>query len=120
MRLRNILLRRSAEIVVLLLACQFLGCGSSFLVAGAIHPSNVVVSTGTVSFVALSVVSGSNGTFVNVTGVTLLVPMGSSSLMFCGDQRPSFPMNSMVQVSFTEGQNCSSLVNVVPVVMVKG
>jgi hypothetical protein len=120
MRLRSVLFRRSAEIVVLVLLCPFVGCGSSFLVAGAIHPSNVIVSTGTVSFVALSVVSGSNGTFVNVTGVTLLVPMGSSSLTFCGDQRSNFPMNSVVQVSFTDGQNCSSLVNVSPVATVKG
>jgi hypothetical protein len=72
------------------------------------------VTTGTVSFVALSVVSGSNGTFVNVTGVTLLVPIGSNSLIFCGDQRPNFTMNTTVQVSFTSGQACSTLVSVMP------
>jgi hypothetical protein len=114
MRLSSVILRRSAGLLFLLCLVQLLGCGSTTFVSGAIHPANVVVTTGTVSFVALSVVSGSNGTFVNVTGVTLLVPMGSNSLTFCGDQRSNFTMNTLVQVSFTSGQGCSTLVGVTP------
>jgi hypothetical protein len=114
MRLLRSLLRRSAEIFVVLSLSQLIACGS-FKVSGAIPPSGVFVSTGSVSLVRLTVISNSNGTFVNVTAVTLLVPMGSNSLFFCGDQRPSFVMNSNVQVSFTNGQGCSNLVNVAPV-----
>jgi hypothetical protein len=112
MRLPSVVSQRGAAVLFLLSFSQLIGCGSTTFVGGAIHPSNVIVTTGTVSFVALSVVSGSNGTFVNVTGVTLLEPLGTSSLTFCGDQRPSFTMNTMVQVSFTSGQNCSTLVGV--------
>jgi hypothetical protein len=111
MRLRGFLLRRTAEILFGLLLSQLLACGS-FRVAGAIQQSNATVTTGTVSVVRLTVISNSNGTFVNVTAVTLLVPMGSSSLMLCGDQRSNFVMNSNVQVSFTAGANCSNLVRV--------
>jgi hypothetical protein len=112
MRLSSLSVRRSAVLLLLLSLPQLIGCGSSTFVGGAFHPSNVIVTNGTVSFVALSVVSGGNGTFVNVTGVTLLQPLGTSSFTFCGDQRPSFTMNMVVQVSFTSGQNCSTLVGV--------
>jgi hypothetical protein len=115
MRLSPPFFRHSAEVLFLFCLSQLLGCGSTTFVGGAIHPSNVIVTNGTVSFVALSVVSGDNGTFVNVTGVTLLEPLGTSSLTFCGDQRPSFIMNTTVQVSFTSGQSCSTLMGVMPI-----
>lgn len=120
MRLHSLVLRRCAELLFLLFLSQLLACDSSFRVAGAIQPSNVTVTTGTVSVVRLTVISNSNGTFFNVTAVTLLVPMGSNSLMFCGDQRSNFPMNTVVQVSFTASQGsfsqgCTNLVNVTPV-----
>ena len=105
-------LRRCRSMILLgLLFSQLLACGS-FHVAGAILSSNVTTTSGTVSVVRLTVVSNANGTFVNVTAVTLLVPMGSDSLMLCGDHASSFTMNSNVQVSFTQGQDCSNLVMV--------
>lgn len=110
MRLREHLLACTALIMLL---SQLLACGGIHV--GAIsNPSNVSVASGTVSVVHLTVVSNSNGTFVNVTAVTLLMPLGTNSLMLCGDQRSQFPTNSTVQVSYTPGQDCSNLVKVGP------
>lgn len=110
MRLREQLLSCTA---LILLWSQLVGC-SGVYVAGISNPSNVTVTTGSVSAVRLTVISNSSGTFVNITAVTLLMPLGTSSLMLCGDQRSSFPMNSTVQVSYTPGQDCSNLVKAGP------
>ena len=56
----------------------------------------------------------SNGTLINVTIVTLLVPPTTSTFTFCGNQTSQFTMNSAVQVSFNPGQSCSDLVAVTP------
>jgi hypothetical protein len=114
MRLSVSLLWSCLLLLVLLGVSLSLGCGSVY-VAGAINPSGTVVTTGSVSFVALSVQSGPNGTLFNITAVTLAAPFGSSSLAFCGDQRASFPMNAVVRVSYTEGTGCSNLVTITPV-----
>jgi hypothetical protein len=69
---------------------------------------------GTVSTVALtSVLSGSGGT-QTATAVSLAVPLGSNSLVLCGDQRASFTLNASVQVSYNDGIYCSNLVSVTP------
>jgi hypothetical protein len=111
MRVRDSLFRLIAEILFAVLVSQLLACSGVYVV-GVSNPSNVTVASGTVSFVSFSVISGPNGTMVNVTAVTLLAPLGSNSLMLCGDQRSSFAMNSNVQVSYTTGQDCSNLLKV--------
>jgi hypothetical protein len=63
-----------------------------------------------VSIVQLTVISGSNGTSISVTLVTLLQPGAAQTLTFCGTQNSLFPMNTFVQVQFFSGADCSNIV----------
>jgi hypothetical protein len=113
MRIRNIMLRRVFELLFLLSVSQLLACGgyNSNTTGGT---SGTTVVNGTVSSVTLtSVLNGTGGT-QTATAVTLTVPLGTNSLVLCGDQRTRFTMNSAVQVSYTGGTYCSSLVSVTP------
>ena len=100
-------LRALAALLALFLA----GCGSTFHISGAVNP-DIVTTTGTVSFVHVSVSSDGNGTMVNVTVVTLLQASMTQTLTFCGSQMNQFPMNSPVKASFTPGTICATLVAV--------
>ncbi len=114
MRLHEFVPRLTATALLFLTLLPLLACNTAFYISADTTglPPNIVFFTGTVSFVGLTVISGENGTFVNVTAVTLLVPMGSSTMTFCGDKRSSFPANKSVRVGYTPGPNCSNLVNV--------
>jgi hypothetical protein len=113
MCLRCSIVRGWAWLLLVPLFSSLIGCGS-FRVSGAINPSNVLVATGTVSFVQFTAIFDSKGTLINVTVVTLLVPPGTNTLTFCGNQASQFTMSSAVQVSFSTGQACSNLIAVVP------
>ena len=92
----------------LLLACA--GCGNVF-VRGAINPGFSTVN-GVVSVVQLNSVA-ENGTTILVTFVTFLQQGTGSTIGFCGDVSSRFPLNQNMQVQFTPGQPCASLVVVV-------
>jgi hypothetical protein len=87
------------------------GCGNVF-VRGVFDPGVSSIS-GSVSIVQLTIVTGDNGTSVQVTLVTFLQNGFSSSMGFCGDQRSQFPINQTVRADFHAGQTCANIVAVV-------
>ena len=105
--------RDSARLLLISSLLFVVGCGS-VRIAGVLNSSNVSVVSGTVSFVQFTVIFDSKGTLTEVTIVTLLMPVGTNTFTFCGNQVSQFTMNSSVQISFTPaGQACSNLIAVV-------
>lgn len=96
-------------LVVLVLACLLttVSCGDIF-VSGAINPGTQSAA-GTVSIVQFSASSGSG---VSVTIITLTGNSTANTLNFCGDQRTLFPVNKQVQITFTPGQPCATVLAV--------
>jgi hypothetical protein len=95
--------------LALLLLTTSLGCGDVFF-RGALQTSTI---SGTISVVQLSVVVAGDGTNVSVTFVTFLQAGTSTTIGFCGDQRSQFPMNQFIRATFTPGQPCASVVQIV-------
>ena len=97
-----------ALLVALLIGCVLVtvSCGNVF-VRGAINPGSQSTN-GTVSIVQFS--TGSGG--VSITIVTLTGLGAANTLNFCGDQRPLFPANQQVQVSFMPGTPCDNVLSV--------
>jgi hypothetical protein len=96
-------------LLVFVLSVSFGGCGSKFFVSGALNSSTI---SGTVSIVQLTtVVNG--GSLLTVTLVTFLQQGTSSTMNFCGDQRTQFPVDQFVQVNFTPGTRCASVIQIV-------
>jgi len=87
------------------------GCGNVF-VRAQWNGGNQTVS-GMVSVVQLTLVVDSNNVSTQVTIVTLVDNLGTSNFSFCGDQRNQFPPDRFAQATFTPGQPCSTLVNVI-------
>lgn len=85
---------------------------ASSFIRGALNTTSV---SGTVSVVQLSAVAD-GGISATVTLLTFLENGTSSSLSFCGDQRPQFPMNRFVNASFTPGPLCASVIQIVIVI----
>ena len=85
-------------------------CGS-FFVGFISNPGGTVSVRGTVIAVATSALQniGFNGT---VTTVTLSNSNSDTTLIFCGDQQLLFLVNQTVQVEFTTGVFCSTVVRV--------
>lgn len=96
-------------LVVLVVACLLttISCGDVFL-RGAINPGTQT-TTGTISIVQFSASSG-NG--VSITIITLTGNSVASTLSFCGDQRTLFPLDRQVQINFTPGQACATVLTV--------
>jgi len=96
-------------LVVLVVACLLMtvSCGDIF-VRGAINPGTQSAA-GTVSIVQFSASSGSG---VSVTIITLTGNSTASTLNFCGDQRTLFPVDKQVQINFTPGQPCATVLTV--------
>ena len=94
--------------LALLIVCVLItvSCGNVF-VRGAINPG-MQSASGTVSIVQF----GGNSSGVSITIITLTSNGMASTLHFCGDQRPLFPANSQVQVSFMPGTPCDSVLAV--------
>ena len=88
--------------------------GCSYSAPANNAPSGTQVATGTVNSVNLTSVLNGSGGMQNATAVVLAVPLGTDSLVFCGDQRASFTLNASIQVSYTNGVYCSNLVTVAP------
>jgi hypothetical protein len=105
-------MRRLAAL--LLLAALFLttSCGQVF-VRGALNAEGAQAISGTVSIVQLSFISGSSGTSITITAVTLISATCATSINFCGDQRSRFPLNQQVKANFMPGSACSNLIVVV-------
>lgn len=91
-------------VVASILLCA--GCGNVF-VRGIIQPGSSNVN-GFVSVVQITAVNGNTVTFV-----TFLAGGTSSTVGFCGDQRPRFPLNQNVRTNFNPGTPCNSIVTVV-------
>jgi hypothetical protein len=91
------------------LVCTVLCSCGAVRIQGFLN-SDVVTVSGFVSGVQLITVVGSNGTPIEVTVVTLQQILGFTTTNFCGNVGAQFPMNSFLQVSFTPGQPCSTIV----------
>jgi len=87
------------------------GCGNVF-VRVRWNGGNQTVS-GVVSTLQLTVVVDGNNVSTQVTIVTLIDNLTASNFSFCGDQRNQFPPDRFAQATFTPGQPCSTLLNVV-------
>jgi hypothetical protein len=96
-------------LVSLLLACLLstISCGDIF-VRGAIN-LGAQSAGGTISIVQFS---ADNGSGVSVTIITLTGDRVANTLSFCGDQRTLFPLDKQVQVRFTAGQPCATVLTV--------
>ena len=96
-------------LVVLVVACLLttVSCGDIF-VRGAINPGTQS-ATGTVTIVQFSASSGAG---VSVTIITLTGNSTANTLNFCGDQRTLFPVDKQVQINFTPGQPCATVLTV--------
>jgi hypothetical protein len=96
-------------LVVLVVACVLssLSCGDIF-VGGAIN-LGAQSAAGMVSIVQFS---ADNGSGVSITIITLTGNSAADTLSFCGDQRTRFPLDKQVQVKFTPGQSCATLLTV--------
>lgn len=82
-------------------------CGDIF-VRGAINPG-MQSAVGTVTIVQFSASSGAG---VSVTIITLTGNSTANTLNFCGDQRTLFPVDKQVQINFTPGQPCATVLTV--------
>jgi hypothetical protein len=98
--------RLLAVLLVVAFIVLCVGCGNVF-VGGAIQQGTSSVN-GFVSVVEITVVNGATVTFV-----TFLSGGTSSTVGFCGDQRPRFPMNQNVRTNFHPGASCNDIVTVV-------
>ncbi len=96
-------------LVSLLLACLLstISCGDIF-VRGAIN-LGAQSAGGTISIVQFS---ADNGSGASVTIITLTSDRVANTLSFCGDQRTLFPLDKQVQVRFTAGQPCATVLTV--------
>jgi hypothetical protein len=81
-------------------------CGDVF-VRGAINPGTQSTA-GTISIVQFSASTGG----VSVTLITLTGNSAPNTLSFCGDQRSLFPVDKQVQINFTPGQACATVLTV--------
>jgi hypothetical protein len=104
--------RAAGVLFSLCLIVQLVGCGYS--APSMSNPSGTQLVNGTVSSVGLTSVNNGSGGLATATAVTLTVPLGTTSLVFCGDDRSSFTTNVAVQVSYTAGTYCSNLISVNP------
>jgi len=91
---------------LLVISLVSVSCGY-VAVSGVFRPGTQTV-TGVVSVVQFRFVNGTS----SLTIVTLIDTGNANTLNFCGDQRGSFPMNQMVNASFSPGTNCDSLISV--------
>ncbi len=96
---------------VLLLVVSLVGCGgvTAFGFFTNFHSAS---TSGVVSIVHFTVISGPGGTLENVTIVTLIQNGSSNINTFCGDVRNQFPMNTFVTVMFNPGNTCNTVVQV--------
>jgi hypothetical protein len=88
-------------------------CGCGALRIQGVLNGDVVSVSGFVSGVQIITVAGANGTFIEVTVVTLQQTLGFTTTNFCGNVSGRFPMNSFAQVNFKPGQPCSTIVEIV-------
>jgi len=105
---------RSAPALFTMVACLLVsGCGQIFVgfVSNPQIPSSSL--SGRVTSAVLSSVNDLHGNPLTVTVVTLTNGGLTSTPDFCGDQRAQFPINTVVQVDFTQETQCLSLVKIV-------
>jgi hypothetical protein len=79
-------------------------CGDVF-VRGALNTGSQT-AIGTVSIVRFTITD--SGTTITV--VTLPEQGMAQSLNFCGDQRSRFPLDQPIEVTFTPGATCGSVI----------
>jgi len=98
--------------VALALVCllQLTSCGG--VTAGGFFFNPVSTISGEVSIVQITVVSGPNGTSVQVTAVTFINNGSANSMNFCGNVAKEMPVGSFVTVSFNPGSACGSVISV--------
>jgi hypothetical protein len=95
-------------VLVISLALPLTGCGGVTTFGFKADFQSV---SGTVSLVQLSTINA-NGTFIQVTFVTLQTNGLPNQFTFCDDHAAQFPMNTSVTVNFNPGQSCNQIVAV--------
>jgi hypothetical protein len=99
-------------LVILVVACLLTTVSCGYIsVSGAIN-TGTQSAAGTISIVQFSASSGSG---VSVTIITLTGSSVSNTLSFCGDQRTLFPVDKQVQINFTPGKPCATVLTVTQV-----
>lgn len=101
------------RLLVLVLIASSLGCGSIVRIRGAIGSQ---VISGTVNAAQISLITN-EGLTITVTVVTFFQNGINSSLSFCGDRTSQFIPGESVETSFTPGQPCA---NVLQVIIISG
>ncbi len=101
------------SVLLLMLMSGLVGCGYS---AGntSTGPSGTQSVTGTVNSVGLTQVNNGSGGLQTATAVVLMEPLGTTNLVFCGDDRSSFTVNASIQVTYNNGVYCATLMTVTP------
>lgn len=104
--------RSAPTLLTLLVSLGLTGCGQIFVgfVSNPQIPSSNL--NGRVTAAVLSSVTDLHGNPLPITIVTLTNGGLASTPDFCGDQRAFFPINSVVQVDFTQETQCLSVVKV--------
>src|SRR5437868_1567717 len=98
--------------VVILLCCLSLGGCGSFFVGFVSNPGGTSSVSGTVTIVNIQFFHDLSRTTL-MTAVTFVNVGTSVTIKFCGDQRNLFTVNQVVQVNFTSGFSCSTVLAVV-------
>ncbi len=97
-------MRRIVTLLLLGSVLALQGCGDVF-VGGILNPST---ATGSVSIVRLT----SSGDGTQMTFVTLIQNSTSQDFNFCGNVVDRFSVGSNVQVRFSPGTPCDSLISI--------
>ncbi len=92
--------------LVMSLIIALCGCGAVIIVGGT-HLSTFSVS-GLIIGVNCTTVIGFSGEAVTVTIVTFEQTAGATSLTFCGNVVPHFPMNNFITVNYTPAPICTT------------
>jgi hypothetical protein len=109
---RQTIPRSAPALFTLLVLLLLSGCGQIFVgfVSNPQIPSSSL--SGRVTSAVLSSVNDLHGNPLTITIVTLTNGVLTNTPDFCGDQRAQFPINTVVQVNFTQETQCLSLVKV--------
>jgi hypothetical protein len=89
------------------LLLSVIGCGAVFI-GGAIQPATTI--QGSVTNLQLGNMVNEAGGSVLVTFVTFFQSGTSSTLAFCNNQTNRLPLNQTVNVNFTPGQPCATII----------
>lgn len=91
----------------------FTGCGGGvFFITHGSGGTNVLFVSGICSTVQLMTIVGPGGNLIVVTAVTLISNGGASTTNFCGNVVDQFPLNSSLNVQFTNHAGCATATSI--------